>query len=120
VSIFDCLTSLAIVAREKDWCKPKLVDEPVIDIVGARHPIAQLCSKSTFVANPILSGGEHSKVKLINGPNASGKSIYLKTVGCDVGLNSLKNLGRTGLLSSTYWLIRASRESSNRADKSDY
>lgn len=47
----------------------------------ARHPLAEITCPFTFVPNPIKSGGQYTKVKLISGPNASGKSVYLKMVG---------------------------------------
>lgn len=80
-AVLDCLISLSMVAREHNWCRPKLVEESVIDVNMARNPIAELASKSGFVPNPIMSGGGHPKMRLISGPNASGKSVYLKSVG---------------------------------------
>ena len=77
----DCLISLAAVARELNWHRPQLVNEPVIDIGSARHPLSEITCDFTFVPNPIKSGGNNTKVKLISGPNASGKSVYLKSVG---------------------------------------
>lgn len=50
----DCLISLSMVAREHNWCRPKLVDESIIDVNMARNPIAELASKSGFVPNPIM------------------------------------------------------------------
>lgn len=34
-----------------------------------------------FVVNDAYFGKEHGKVKILTGPNASGKSVYLKQVG---------------------------------------
>ncbi|GMS86084.1 hypothetical protein PENTCL1PPCAC_8259, partial [Pristionchus entomophagus] len=45
------------------------------------HPLAQLTVSSNFVANPIDSGGDSTKVKIFTGPNACGKSVYLKQTG---------------------------------------
>ena len=33
--------------------------------------------------NDIRSGGQHGKMKILTGPNASGKSVYLKQVRID-------------------------------------
>ena len=77
----DCLISLSLVARELNWHRPKLVNEAILDIGMARHPLSEITCPFTFVSNPIKSGGPYSKVKLISGPNASGKSVYLKMVG---------------------------------------
>lgn len=44
-----------------------------------RHPIQELCC-SPFIPNDIQSSGAHGKVKILTGPNACGKSVYLKQV----------------------------------------
>lgn len=46
----------------------------------SRHPLLELCSP-VFVANSFQSSDSHGRVKVITGPNSSGKSIYLKQVG---------------------------------------
>ncbi|TKR76862.1 hypothetical protein L596_017937 [Steinernema carpocapsae] len=81
MAVIEALISLTIAAREFNWNRPHLVDEPVINVEGSRHPISELMSEKPFVSNPIKSGGDSSKVKLLTGPNASGKSVYLKQVG---------------------------------------
>ena len=48
-------------------------------ICPPRHPLQELCC-SPFIPNDMLSGGTHSKVKILTGPNACGKSVYLKQV----------------------------------------
>ena len=45
-----------------------------------RHPIQESCCNITFVPNDTFSGGQHSCMKILTGPNASGKSVYLKQV----------------------------------------
>lgn len=40
----------------------------------------ELCAR-TFVPNSAECGGDKGRVKVITGPNSSGKSIYLKQVG---------------------------------------
>uniref|UniRef100_G3P3K3 MutS protein homolog 5 n=1 Tax=Gasterosteus aculeatus aculeatus TaxID=481459 RepID=G3P3K3_GASAC len=46
----------------------------------SRHPLLELCSP-VFVANSFHSSESQGRVKIITGPNSSGKSIYLKQVG---------------------------------------
>ncbi|VDM08160.1 unnamed protein product [Wuchereria bancrofti] len=82
----DCIISLALTAREYNWYCPRYVDESVIDVDDGRHAIMELLSKTKFVPNPIRSGGAQTKVKILMGPNTSGKSIYLKQVGIIVFL----------------------------------
>ena len=45
-----------------------------------RHPLQELCV-SQFVPNDTCFDDEHGRMKILTGPNASGKSIYLKQVG---------------------------------------
>uniref|UniRef100_A0A3Q2ZP83 MutS protein homolog 5 n=1 Tax=Kryptolebias marmoratus TaxID=37003 RepID=A0A3Q2ZP83_KRYMA len=44
------------------------------------HPLLELCSP-VYVANNFQSSESEGRVKIITGPNSSGKSIYLKQVG---------------------------------------
>ena len=44
-----------------------------------RHPLQELCV-SPFVPNDTCIDLEHGKMKILTGPNASGKSVYLKQV----------------------------------------
>ncbi|KAK8405671.1 hypothetical protein O3P69_001870 [Scylla paramamosain] len=86
--MLDCLLAFAVVARECGWVRPDLVEveeegseaEAVLDVEGARHPLQELCTPA-FVANPVVSGGALPSITLITGPNASGKTVYLKQVG---------------------------------------
>uniref|UniRef100_A0A914XL75 Uncharacterized protein n=1 Tax=Plectus sambesii TaxID=2011161 RepID=A0A914XL75_9BILA len=87
-ALIDCLISLALTAREHDWRRPELVDDPIIDVARARHPLVELVT-SPFIPNPIRSGGNDTKMKVLTGSNASGKSIYLKQVGIVVFLAHL-------------------------------
>ena len=52
-----------------------------------RHPLQELCC-SPFVPNTTVSGGKFSKIKVLTGPNSSGKSVYLKQV-----ISYSKNIG---------------------------
>ncbi|KRZ78056.1 MutS -like protein 5 [Trichinella papuae] len=77
----DCLISMALTAREYNWVRPELVEENVIDISGSRHPLQELCT-APFVNNSVKSDeNEFGKMHVLTGPNACGKSVYLKQVG---------------------------------------
>uniref|UniRef100_A0A1B6CQJ5 DNA mismatch repair proteins mutS family domain-containing protein n=1 Tax=Clastoptera arizonana TaxID=38151 RepID=A0A1B6CQJ5_9HEMI len=75
----DCLLAFSFVARDYNFVCPELVDGRIIEIIKGRHPLQELCTMS-FVPNDTVSNDEQGVVKLLTGPNASGKSIYLKQV----------------------------------------
>lgn len=63
--------------------KPEIVQDRVIAIKKSRHPLYELNS-SNYVPNDIYSGNGESVVKIITGPNACGKSVYLKQVALTI------------------------------------
>ncbi|XP_057690650.1 mutS protein homolog 5 isoform X3 [Corythoichthys intestinalis] len=76
----DCLMALSRVSQEYGYTSPKLVSHKAISIDQGRHPLFEVCSLM-FVANSYQSLESQGNVKIITGPNSSGKSIYLKQVG---------------------------------------
>ncbi|KAK7501052.1 hypothetical protein BaRGS_00007537, partial [Batillaria attramentaria] len=75
----DCLMALASCAQEFGYICPELTEDSIIDVKKGRHPLQELCC-SPFIPNDVQSGGAHPKVKILTGPNACGKSVYLKQV----------------------------------------
>ena len=71
------LISMAKVAKEKNYTRPKLNTDNIIEIKEGRHALLEI-ENQNYVSNDYYSGGNHTCVKIITGPNASGKSIYLK------------------------------------------
>jgi DNA mismatch repair protein MutS2 len=73
-----------------------IVDEALVDLRGARHPLLALrAAREGFalVANDVALGGAvPARLLVVSGPNAGGKTVLLKTVA----LSAL--LARTGLL----------------------
>lgn len=75
----DVLTALAELARSRGYCRPELVEQPVLDIVDGRHPVLDILAPSgTFVPNDIAAGGDEPPILLITGPNMAGKSTYIR------------------------------------------
>ncbi len=75
----DVLASLASLAAERRYCRPKIVDERVLEIVDGRHPVLEQQLGSAFVANDTHFGPDDS-LALITGPNMAGKSTYIRQV----------------------------------------
>nr|XP_045013243.1 mutS protein homolog 5 isoform X2 [Jaculus jaculus] len=80
-SHLDALLALASAARDYGYSRPRYSPQfHGVRIQNGRHPLMELCAR-TFVPNSTECGGERGRVKVITGPNSSGKSIYLKQVG---------------------------------------
>jgi DNA mismatch repair protein MutS len=53
----DVLAGLASLARDRGYCRPRLVDEPLLEILDGRHPVLDVVeSAGTFVPNDVTSG----------------------------------------------------------------
>ncbi|MEB3259518.1 MAG: DNA mismatch repair protein MutS [Cyanobacteriota bacterium] len=85
VAELDALASLAEVAATGRWCRPELVDGRELAIEAGRHPVVeQLLVDTPFTPNPIALGGGDDQAPdllVLTGPNASGKSCYLRQTG---------------------------------------
>ncbi|XP_066862543.1 mutS protein homolog 5 isoform X3 [Kogia breviceps] len=80
-SRLDVLLALASAARDYGYSRPRYSPRLLgVRIQNGRHPLMELCAR-TFVPNSTECGGYKGRVKVITGPNSSGKSIYLKQVG---------------------------------------
>ncbi len=81
----DFLRAKARVAVELNASVPILHPEPRIDWIDARHPLLYLQKKDAVVPFSLQLSTTHSqlptKILIISGPNAGGKSVCLKAVG---------------------------------------
>lgn len=73
---FDFITARAKLSRSFDGKKVELAEQPVIRLVGARHP---LLGESSVPLNVEL--GYDWNQLIITGPNTGGKTVTLKTIG---------------------------------------
>lgn len=80
IAQFDVLAALAEAAALNGYTRPHVVSEDVLDIREARHPVVeQTMLSERFVPNDVtFQPGE--RVRIITGPNMSGKSTYLRQV----------------------------------------
>lgn len=81
----DVLVSLAELARQRNYCRPRIVEEPVLQIVDGRHPVLDIIEpEGKFVPNDTLAGqceaASGGSILLITGPNMAGKSTYIRQV----------------------------------------
>jgi DNA mismatch repair protein MutS len=75
----DVLCALAILAQDRRYCRPAVVEDRVLHIVDGRHPVLEERLGSEFVANDVNFSGEDT-LQLITGPNMAGKSTYIRQV----------------------------------------
>ena len=77
----DVLAALADLARARNYCRPKLIDEPVLSIRDGRHPVLDcLLNEGSFVPNDTVAAADDGLILLITGPNMAGKSTYIRQV----------------------------------------
>ncbi|MCL1975795.1 MAG: DNA mismatch repair protein MutS [Firmicutes bacterium] len=77
----DALQSLALIARENDYCKPVVNDSSRIEIHEGRHPVVELSlGRENYVPNDTMLDCETRQMMLITGPNMAGKSTYMRQV----------------------------------------
>jgi DNA mismatch repair protein MutS len=78
----DFLAALAELASARNFVRPELLDEPILEIQCGRHPVLeQVLPPGTFVPNDaVMDEGEGGMFWLVTGPNMAGKSTFLRQV----------------------------------------
>jgi DNA mismatch repair protein MutS len=87
----DALASLAEVARRGEWCRPRFVKEPLIEIERGRHPVVEARLQeggAPFIANDCRLDARR-RMLVITGPNMGGKSTFMRQVALIVLLASI-------------------------------
>lgn len=83
VAEFDFLRAKVLLAQSMNAGMPLLKDKPVMNIINGFHPLLFLqnkqAGKSTVPFD--LRLGNQTRILVISGPNAGGKSVCLKAVG---------------------------------------
>ena len=83
VAALDALVGLAELAATHNYCRPHMDDKRTMAITEGRHPVVeQNLVQGTFVANDLNLGQlQGADLIILTGPNASGKSCYLRQTG---------------------------------------
>jgi DNA mismatch repair protein MutS len=116
LAVLDVLASLGEIAALYGYIRPEVTDEDVLDIQDGRHPVVELALQGSerFVPNDtIFEDGE--RVRLITGPNMSGKSTYLRQVALIVLMAQIGSFvpvrsARIGLVDRIFTRIGAQDE----------
>ncbi len=77
LSELDVLVCFAERARELDWSRPSLVDDPVLRIERGRHPVVEAVREEPFEPNDLDLHADR-RMLVITGPNMGGKSTYMR------------------------------------------
>lgn len=81
LATLDVLAALAELAVSRQYCRPQLCEEPVLEAHAGRHPVLdQTLPPGTFVPNDVLLDPAQGFLWLITGPNMAGKSIFIRQV----------------------------------------
>jgi len=84
LGVMDCLMSLARVATENRYCRPRIVPDPCIHLVAARHPIVEQILDKPLVPNDCSLDRNALSTIILTGNNMGGKSVTAKMIGCIV------------------------------------
>ena len=87
IACIDALLGLAITSLDNNFIKPTIspitnsTDQQSTKIIGGRNPIVeQLLTNRQFISNDILFNNKQ-KLIILTGPNASGKSCFIRQIG---------------------------------------
>ncbi len=106
----DFIRAKAIIADKMDAVEPHVASTPLMDWVGARHPLleASLIKQGRQIVPQDILLTPQNRILLISGPNAGGKSVCLKTVAllqymmqCGMSVPMAKN-SKTGIFESLF------------------
>jgi DNA mismatch repair protein MutS len=116
ISELDVLASLAEVAALNGYVRPEVVEEDVLEIHEGRHPVVEhtLSSGERFMPNDCLFEGVE-RVRILTGPNMSGKSTFLRQVALIVLMAQMGSFvpaaqARIGLVDRIFTRIGAQDE----------
>lgn len=111
----DVLSSLAETAALSGYMRPEVVAGDVLEIQNGRHPVVEkTLQKERFVPNDVVfEDGE--RVRVLTGPNMSGKSTYLRQVAlialmAQMGSYVPASAARIGLIDRIFTRIGAQDE----------
>ncbi len=109
IAELDVRCSLAAHAAKRDWTRPDLADERVLEVEAGRHPVVE--TDTQFVPNGLFLDAER-RFLLVTGPNMSGKSTYMRqaaliTLLAQVGSFVPADRARIGLVDGIYTRVGA-------------
>lgn len=90
IARIDVLQSLATIAVERRYVRPKITEADRLIIKEGRHPVVEaVLKRERFVHNDTRLDNNENQIALITGPNMAGKSTYMRQVALIVILAQL-------------------------------
>ena len=81
LAVVDFLSSLSVVAKRHNYTRPLMVEDCVIDMSEARHPVLErVLAGERFIPNNTYIDMQDSQLLILTGPNMAGKSTYMRQV----------------------------------------
>ncbi|WP_442919844.1 DNA mismatch repair protein MutS [Methyloligella sp. 2.7D] len=82
----DCFVSLAELAEEENYARPKVDDGLMFEVTNARHPMVEQSlaggGSGSFIGNDCRLAGDGARdaasILVVTGPNMAGKSTFLR------------------------------------------
>jgi DNA mismatch repair protein MutS len=116
VAELDVLASLAEVAALNGYIRPEVLEEDVLEIREGRHPVVEhtLTGGERFMPNDAVFE-PNERVRILTGPNMSGKSTFLRQVALIVLMAQMGSFvpavaARIGLVDRIFTRIGAQDE----------
>ncbi|HEX3436799.1 MAG TPA: DNA mismatch repair protein MutS, partial [Pseudacidobacterium sp.] len=113
----DLIANFAHLAALRNYTRPILVVESLLETISARHPVVEClmeeAGEGRFIPNDLYLDTEGPEILLLTGPNMGGKSTYLRQaallaimaqMGCFIPAERM----RYGLVDRVYTRIGAS------------
>lgn len=79
VALLDLFLGFAVTAQKGKYICPKMVEEPILEILDGKHPIAEKHT-SHFIPNSVTLHAKGPSLALLTGPNMAGKSTYIRQI----------------------------------------
>jgi DNA mismatch repair protein MutS len=78
VATLDVLSSLAVTALERNYCRPEINETGDLTVTDGRHPVVERISGKDFIPNDIELRSSEKSFVVLTGPNMGGKSTYIR------------------------------------------
>ncbi|MFQ6083929.1 MAG: DNA mismatch repair protein MutS [Candidatus Aminicenantia bacterium] len=80
IALLDVLSSLAELAVQRSYHRPKIHSSDYLKITDGRHPVIEIYNEEPFIPNNTYLDNHQNQILIVTGPNMGGKSTYLRQV----------------------------------------